>query len=181
LLLAADWLQQRGYHGFSFAQIANALDIQSGAVHYHFPAKQDLVAAIFKRYRETAVAWCDEHSSKHGDAGACVRAFLEWQASFLDAEQVCPLGVAGVEYASLPSKACAEAESLRDEMIAWLTTTLSAGRDDGAVDFAGSAADQAALIVSATSGALQLARLNGSDDFRSVIRAVLAGLQTRGT
>ena len=41
-----------GYHGFSFREIAKDVGIKAASVHYHFPGKQDLGAAIAKRYTE---------------------------------------------------------------------------------------------------------------------------------
>jgi len=177
LRLAAEWLQQRGYHGFSFGQIAEALEIQSSAVHYHFPAKPDLVAAVFAGYREDFAWWCEQQAKSREGALAQIGHFLDLEARNLDDERVCPLGVAGVEYASLPAEACAEAEALRDDLAAWLSRRLETGRERGELAFDGAAMDQAQLIMAAAQGALQLARLHGQADFRAVRRALLTGLR----
>ncbi len=180
LRLAAEWLQQRGYHGFSFGQIANALEIQSSAVHYHFPSKADLVSAVFARYRVEFAWWREQMGhSRYGPLEQVGR-FLDLEARNIEGERVCPLGVAGVEYASLPAEACAEAEGLRDDLADWLTATLDAGRLEGRLDFPGDAGDQARVIMAAAQGALQLVRLHGREDFAAVRRAILTGLTPRG-
>ncbi|MEX0448845.1 TetR/AcrR family transcriptional regulator [Spiribacter sp. 221] len=180
LRLAAKWLQQRGYHGFSFGQIADALEIQSGAVHYHFPSKPDLVTAVFAGYRVEFAWWREQmDSSRYGPLEQVGR-FLDLEARNIEGERVCPLGVAGVEYASLPAQACAEAEGLRDDLAEWLTGLLETGRLEGTLDFPGDASDQARAIMAAAQGALQLVRLHGRDDFAAVRRAILAGLTPRG-
>ena len=181
LTLASDWLLERGYHGFSFGQIATALDIQKGAVHYHFATKEALVTELFRDYRSAFLLWSQSVDSVDERPLAALRRFLEWQAGESAGEKASPLGVAGVEYASLPSAACAEAEGLSDALVDWLAGTLEQGREMGALEFAGSASDQARLVMSAAQGALQLARVNGASDYRTVGRAILNSLRPRGT
>ncbi len=41
-----------GYNAFSFREIAKEVGIKAASVHYHFPGKQDLGAAIAKRYTD---------------------------------------------------------------------------------------------------------------------------------
>lgn len=45
-------VQERGYNGFSYADIADAIGIRKASIHYHFPSKQDLVQAVLRRYRK---------------------------------------------------------------------------------------------------------------------------------
>ncbi len=45
-------IRTHGYSGFSFREIADEIGIKSASVHYHFPTKSDLAAAVAKRYRE---------------------------------------------------------------------------------------------------------------------------------
>lgn len=180
LRLAARWLQQRGYHGFTFAQIADALEIRSGAVHYHFPTKDDLVAAVFARYRASFAWWTRQPVQAEASALTRIERFLDLEARNAGSDGVCPLGVAGVEYASLPAAACSEAEALRDDRVAWLAETLAAGRQAGELAFVGAPRDQARLIMAAAQGGLQLARVHGARDFEAVRRAILAGLAPSG-
>ena len=39
-----------GYSGFSFREIATEIEIKPASVHYHFPTKADLGAALAERY-----------------------------------------------------------------------------------------------------------------------------------
>lgn len=180
LRLAADWLQQRGYHGFSFAQLAEALEVRSSAIHYHFPTKADLATALFRQYREAFAWWRAQMADSRFDAGEQIERFVDLEARNIDGEQVCPLGVAAVEYASLPAGACAEAEALCDDLLDWLTATLIDGRAAGRLDFPGEAGDQARALMAAAQGGLQLARVHGRSDFAAVRRAILAGLISEG-
>ncbi len=177
LRLAAQWLQQRGYHGFSFGQIAAALEIRSSAVHYHFATKEALVTAVFAAYREHFIWWREQLGQTSPGPTARLRRFLDLAGRNLERERVDPLGVAGVEYASLPSAACAEAEGLREDLLAFLADALAEGREIGEFAFRAEAMDEARVVLAAAQGALQLARLNGPADFIAVRRSLLEGLR----
>jgi TetR/AcrR family transcriptional regulator, transcriptional repressor for nem operon len=45
-----------GYHAASFRDIAAAVAIKSASVHYHFPTKEDLGAAVLRRYLDRTLA-----------------------------------------------------------------------------------------------------------------------------
>lgn len=178
LSLAAGLLQTRGYHGFSFHQIAEALELRAAAVHYHFPTKADLVAAVLRRYRDDFAWWREQPAVRSLGPARRVERFLDLEARYAEEGKVCPLGVAGVEFAALPPVACREAQALMHELRDWLGETLAAGRREGALDFAGSGTDMAAAVMAAAQGALQLARLDGPRGFQAVRRALRSALGT---
>ena len=57
LAIADRHLMRRGYHAFSFADIAQELGIKPAAVHYHFPTKPELVIAVIQAYARRFEAW----------------------------------------------------------------------------------------------------------------------------
>jgi len=48
--VAERFIIQGGYGAFSFRDIAESVGIKSASVHYHYPTKGDLVAAVMARY-----------------------------------------------------------------------------------------------------------------------------------
>ena len=52
LNLAEALLQDRGFNGFSYANIASELGVKNAAIHYHYPSKEDLGIPVMQRYRE---------------------------------------------------------------------------------------------------------------------------------
>ncbi len=54
---AEQFLQLRGYNGFSYHHISAELGVRNAAVHYHFPTKADLGAAVIRRFRENFRWW----------------------------------------------------------------------------------------------------------------------------
>ena len=43
-------VQERGFNGFSYADVAKELDISKAALHYHYPGKAELGEALIERY-----------------------------------------------------------------------------------------------------------------------------------
>ncbi len=50
--LAENLLLDRGFNGFSYADISSALGVKNAAIHYFFPTKSDLGIAVIQRAKE---------------------------------------------------------------------------------------------------------------------------------
>lgn len=50
----------RGFDGFSYADLANAVGIRKASIHYHFPTKANLSAALMDRYHSVLEGECKE-------------------------------------------------------------------------------------------------------------------------
>jgi TetR/AcrR family transcriptional repressor of nem operon len=48
-------IRTAGYSGFSFREIAADVGVKSASIHYHFPTKSALAAAVARRYNARAV------------------------------------------------------------------------------------------------------------------------------
>lgn len=52
-------IREAGYGGFSFREIAADVGVKSASVHYHFPTKDALVAAVARRYNNRVIEAVD--------------------------------------------------------------------------------------------------------------------------
>ncbi|MEM6971546.1 MAG: TetR/AcrR family transcriptional regulator [Pseudomonadota bacterium] len=109
LNVAERLIRTHGYSGFSFREVASAVGIKSASVHYHFPAKPDLAAAVARRYRER-FAQAVQDAERSGTAR-----IVAWRALFLKALQrdglMCLCGILAVEGDSLPRDVAREAHA----------------------------------------------------------------------
>ena len=55
LAAARQTAQAHGYGGLNYRDLATEVGIKAASIHYHFPAKADLGAAVAKRYWEDIV------------------------------------------------------------------------------------------------------------------------------
>src|SRR5260370_11493831 len=60
-------MQQGGFGGFSFREIAADVGIKSSSVHYYLPTKEDLAAAVNRRWAEYTSELIDKELLKDPD------------------------------------------------------------------------------------------------------------------
>ncbi len=161
--IAEELVQQRGFHGFSFQDIADRIGIKKASIHYHFPAKAELGRAVIDRYRrrmaEVRIAVDDGRRIDHWQA---LSLYLEPIIALgHDPERACLCGVLGGEYIGLPAAMQDEIGQYFGESQDWLTWLFGSGRDAGAFRFEGSAEAMARFIFSAVEGALLIKRTTG--------------------
>ena len=56
-------IRQGGFSGFSFREIAADVGVKSSSVHYHFPTKEALTAAVVHRYTDRVAAFVKEETA----------------------------------------------------------------------------------------------------------------------
>ena len=168
--MAEALLQDKGFNGFSYANIASELGVKNAAIHYHFPTKEDLARAVIRRYRDRFQLWIN--NSRVKDLSPEKK--LDWFFSIYtdmraDKGKVCLVGSMEAEFNSIPDGLQADVEGMHRDLIQWLETTLNEGREAGVFKFIGEPANKAALILSSLQGALQMARALGTKRFRDVV------------
>jgi len=94
-----------GFGGFSFREIAVDVGVKSSSVHYHFPTKEDLAAAVVRRYSEWASNFIDEALLVEPDP---VKAWTKAFRGTIVAGTMCPCIVMGAASQDLPPSVAAE-------------------------------------------------------------------------
>jgi TetR/AcrR family transcriptional repressor of nem operon len=95
-------LQAGGFGGFSFRDIAADVGIKSSSVHYHFPTKEDLAAAVVHRWTERASAHVEQELQKNPDP---VRAWINaFRSTAFSGAHMCPCTVLGAASQDLPEQ-----------------------------------------------------------------------------
>jgi TetR/AcrR family transcriptional regulator, transcriptional repressor for nem operon len=99
-------MQAGGFGGFSFREIAADVGIKSSSVHYHFPTKEDLAAAVIRRWAEETSKFIDEELAKDPDP---VRVWTNaFRGTALSEERMCPCTVLGAAAQDLPPQVARE-------------------------------------------------------------------------
>jgi len=160
--LAEDLLLDRGFNGFSYANISSALKIKNAAVHYYFPAKADLGLAIIERARERFASWAQSDRISGKSAKEKLEAFFRSYLRFLEAgQQVCLGGALETDFKTLPPVMQSQTQKFASDILAWVERILEEGRKKRIFFYPGEARDQALLILSSLQGALQMTRAMG--------------------
>lgn len=163
-----------GYGGFSFREIAKRVGIKAASVHYHFPGKDDLGAAVAKRYTDRFLDALGDPDDAETPPEALLRRYVRaYRSALVDDGLMCLCGLLGAEIAYLPEAVAAEARCFFTRNIEWLTRVLSRGPCEVPAQPPHAGAQH---IISALEGAMILARTLGDQD---VFDEVAAGILRR--
>jgi TetR/AcrR family transcriptional repressor of nem operon len=154
-------VQVRGFNGFSYADVAAELKITKASLHYHFAGKAELGQALITRYATRFSEALDAIDARTTDVRAKLDAYAGLYADVLRDQRMCLCGMLAAEYQTLPKPMREEVVRFFDESEAWLTRVLERGREEGTLQFSGSATDAARVIVSGLEGAMLVARPYG--------------------
>lgn len=156
-------IMTRGYNGFSYADIADAIGIRKPSIHHHFAGKSDLAIAVVEQSRAIIAAQVELLAEAEPDAGEQLRAYASyWERCIAD--DSAPFCVAAMLAAELPSLPDDLAVAVRDHfatLTEWLTRLLTLGARQGSVSLVRSPAEEADAFMSAIYGAMLSARAFG--------------------
>ena len=154
-------VQTRGFNGFSYADIAEALDVTKASLHYHFPSKADLGRRLIERYEQAFLAVLKGIDATGAEPREKLKRYARIYADVLRDNRMCLCGMLASDYATLPKAMKEDVRHFFDENEQWLVAVLEQGRKSGALEFKGSALDLARVIVGSLEGAMMLARSYG--------------------
>jgi TetR/AcrR family transcriptional repressor of nem operon len=170
-------VQTRGFNGFSYADIAEALGVTKASLHYHFPSKADLGRRLVERYEAAFLATLAAIDAAHPRARDRLKRYAAIYAEVLRANRMCLCGMLASDYATLPKAMREEVRHFFDENERWLVRILDDGRKSGQLHFKGTPVDVARMIVASLEGAMMLARTYGEvDRFESAAERLIAEL-----
>ena len=154
---AARLFRERGVEATSVADVMKAAGLTHGGFYKHFPSKQALVVAAFRRAAEELLA--EAEAAPEGPARAAARA--NYIARYLSPEHVddaghgCPLAALGADISRLNGPERAEASGTLERMAALLDT---GGQERG---------EKGLAVMALLLGTITLARLAASPELRA--------------
>lgn len=177
--LAQDLIQRRGWHGFSFRDLADAIGIKTASIHYHFPTKTDLGVRLMDRYQTELEQHLAAVDARAGSARARIRRFVKGYRDTLAREDcICLCGALASDITTLSDELRAAVNRYFDTSRTWVRKVVERAHRAGDVPSDLHAGDFAAALVAALQGALQFDRAAGTRRLLTMTeRAFLAQLQ----
>lgn len=161
--VATRLMQERGYNGFSFKDVAREVGVSHVAVHHHFPAKAELVKIAMATYTGAFQELLARITAKKLAPPEALRAFGQLFADTLDdSRRICLCGMLTAEYATLPAQVQPEVLRFHELSETWLAEVIHAARRGstrGATD-----RSLARAFLSALEGSLMSSRAFGDSD-----------------
>jgi TetR/AcrR family transcriptional repressor of nem operon len=162
--VAHELMVERGFSAFSYADIAEAIQIRKASIHHHFPTKTALVVAVLERHRvrmQEAHAGLDKHVSSPLDR---LQKYVDyWETCIRNmTEPFCIAALLGAELPSLPVEVQLEVKKHFTSLRQWIAKTLKEGVKQKTIMLRGTADIEAEMLMAAVHGAMISARVNHS-------------------
>jgi TetR/AcrR family transcriptional repressor of nem operon len=159
--VAEKLVQTRGFNGFSYADVAEALGITKATLHYHFPTKAELGLRLIGRYHDEFLAALAVIDADVPDPRQKLRRYEQLYAEVLRRQSMCLCGMLAADYATLPKPMRQAVLEFFDANERWLSKVLEEGRTGRSLRFDGPPQERARMILAALEGAMLVARSYG--------------------
>ncbi len=127
-------IQQAGYNGFSYDDVAQQVGIRKPSIHHHFPTKAELVVTVVQRYAHRFREQLLRIEGRRATAGEQLSAYADlFEATYLQNRRLCVCGMLGAEAKGLPPDVAAEVQRFFEINLEWLRQVFSAGQADGSL------------------------------------------------
>jgi TetR/AcrR family transcriptional repressor of nem operon len=154
--VARRMVQDRGYTSLSFRDLAEAVGVKSASVHYYFPTKGNLGAALARRYTEDGALYLEGILKESKDEKARFKKYTDiFRAALVNENRMCLCGIMAAEYSDLPDEVKREVDGFTELNVVWLASLLAL-RNTGASKI--ELRHQALAIFAAIEGAQLIAR-----------------------
>lgn len=178
LRLTDTLIQQRGFLGFSYADLEKEIGIRKASIHHHFPGKTDL-----------GLAYCEYKTVVFGqlDAALCdvppgierLRAYLDAFACCAEREEMCGVyAMLSDSHQFSPELQKAVNRLVQTEMLI-VKDVLDSGQKSGELRSVVPPYELAVTVCSALKGALMLNRITPHDAYSGAVDALMMMLDAR--
>ena len=171
-------IQTRGYNGFSYADVADEVQMRKASIHHHFPAKSDLAKAVVEQSRAVIVEQTRLLDDGAFDPDAQLRMYTGyWEKCIADASApFCVAGMLASELPTLPADLAQEVRAHFHDLSGWLERVMTRGAQLGRFQLQGSARQEAEAFMAMVYGATLAARAYGD---AKVFSDIVAGALKR--
>ena len=124
----------RGFDGFSYADLSEAVGIRKASIHYHFPTKAALSSALFERYHAELESRCSEIEQRNETAAGRLLDLIALYREALDGGNMVCLCVSLISSReSLSDEVLGQIVAFRKMMARWIAAVFALGKDDGSI------------------------------------------------
>lgn len=169
-------LIERGYSAFSYADIAETVEIRKASIHHHFPTKAGLVVAVLRRHRARISEGMKAIDDQTENPLLRIKNYYKYWEGCIEGRTLsfCIGALLGAEMPSLPEEVQSEVRLHFSTLTDWFERTLKAGSKTRAIQLQGTVAIEAQMLIAVLHGAMLSARATSNCDvFRSLSQSAL--------
>ena len=177
---AVDLTTTVGFDSFSYADLAQRVDISKASIHHHFPKKEDLGMALCEVAKSIMAESFEAIKKSSTSPLKRLESYYKQARKMSDScRRVCLITSLQASVQVISDSMRQNVKDIADVEVAFMASILKEGKEAGEMSFEGDAEAQAVMICATLKGALQYARVHGVASFDSIIRQVRRSLQLR--
>ncbi len=177
LRLGTELIQTYGYNAFSYAHISKELKIKNAAVHYHFPGKEDLLAAIIDKYIHCYKELGIKLNAPGITSKQKIQAFIGRYSALAEQNKICVIGSVCSDYNTMPASVRAKVSELVELVLGMVEKVLKEGKKKGEFHFTETPRIKSLLIMTNLAAGVQLARITGQKDYTSICNSIVRQME----
>ena len=167
-------VQDRGYSGLSFRELAKDVGIKSASINYYFETKGELGAALARRYTSDFLEYLDRLLVEGLDAKTCIARYADvFRDTLRNENRMCLAGILAAEHKDLPDEVRAEVVGFGEMNEDWIARALAQSGTNATKGYR----ERARAIFAAIEGAQLVARSRGDV---SVYEGIIATYTSAG-
>lgn len=178
LRLTDTLIQQRGFLGFSYADLEKEIGIRKASIHHHFPGKTDLGLA-YCEYKTGVFSQLDAALHDIPPGVQRLRAYLDAFAGSAEREEMCGVYAMLSDSHQFSSELQKAVSRLAQTEMLILKNVLASGQKSGELRSVVPPDELAIIVCSALKGALMLNRLPPHDAYTGAVDALMMMLDAR--
>jgi TetR/AcrR family transcriptional repressor of nem operon len=164
---------QRGLNGFSYRDISEPLGVKNAAVHYHFPNKMDLIAALIEENHQVLRKSTSEFMAYGGPARPQLEGLFAFTLHQCQCGRpICMVGALAIDYEDLSDDIKNANDHFLKDSLKWLSKVLETGREREEFTFEGDIERKSMSILAMIQGARQMARVHSVDILKSMFEQI---------
>ena len=156
-------VRQRGFDGFSFADMARDVGIRKASIHHHFPTKADLALQLIDRYAAQFDAALSEIDASNTTAADKLRAYHGvYRDALTGGSQLCLCVAFSASRGSLADPVLERLNQFHGHSADWLQRVFDSAAQDSSVSSLTDAHAEARATLALMEGAQLIARAAAS-------------------
>lgn len=169
-------LQERGYQGWSYQDIATEVGIRKASIHYYFPFKEDLGRALVVAYQAKLLTLLAKIDAEAKDPIEKLHGFINFMGQVLEVPNMyCLCGMLAADFPTLDSKIQEQLLATFLVLQSWICRAIEQGEKERKLRLRHEAEFAAQMLLSSLEGMLLLSRLQGGKQlFLNMARGYLA-------
>ncbi|MGO4776149.1 TetR/AcrR family transcriptional regulator, partial [Lysobacter sp. 2RAB21] len=156
-------LASGGYNSFSYADIAELVEVRKASIHHHFPTKADLVKATVVLHREATRRGLQSLDQAMPDPLERLIAYSRFWAQCIEQSSppICICAMLAAELPAVPAEVADEVRGHFSDLHAWMTAAMEEGQSAGKMRLTDTASAEASVFMASIHGAMLAARAAG--------------------